>query len=76
MRFEWKLPRITADPMIYGKYLTLHPDMMPQQGISLETAGYFIKDVDYGSAEENQLPFKKGDWVEEDYVKNNFREVM
>lgn len=75
MKFEWKVPRIVTEPMVYGKYLTLHPDMMPEPKIPLDTKGYLVQEVDYGMTEENKLPFKKGDWIDEDYVSSNFREL-
>lgn len=73
MKFEWKLPSIEADPMIYGKYLTLHSDMIPEQDVSLETEGYLIRSVDYGSAKGTHLPFKVGDWIDKKYVEGNFK---
>lgn len=73
--FEWKLPRITAEPVVYGAYLVQHHDMIPEAGINLDTEGYVITDVDYGNADSNVLPFKKGDWIEKSYVETNFRQV-
>ena len=75
MTFEWKLPRIEVKPMVYGEYLTLHPSMIPEPKISLDTEGYLVEEVDYGTASENVLPFNKDDWVEKKYVESNFRQI-
>lgn len=74
-QFEWKLPRISVEPMVYGAYLTKHPDMVPEPKIELNTEGYLIVEVDYGDPEDTKLPFNKGDWVEKEYVIKNFRQL-
>lgn len=76
MLFEKKRPRITVRPMVYGEYLTLHHDMIPAVKISLETKGFLVEDIDYGTEEDTKMPFNKGDWIEEEYVKNNFNEIL
>lgn len=76
MLFEKKRPRIEVRPMVYGEYLTLHREMMPAVNIPLETKGFFVEETYYGTEEDTKMPFNKGDWIEEDYVKNNFNEIL
>lgn len=75
MFFKWKQPKVKMESMVYGEYLTKHPDMVPEN-ISLDTPGYVVTSVDYGNADTNSLPFKKDDWIEADYVKKNFENVI
>ena len=75
MKFELKRPYINAEPKTYGIYLTEHPDMLPQEGVPLETEGYVITATDYGTATFTRLPFKNGDWVDKDFIEGNFIQV-
>ena len=70
--FMWKVPKITVSEAKYGEYLMRHPDTIPAKDISLDTEGYIVEETDYGTAEYNIFPFQRGDWIEKEYVHNNF----
>lgn len=76
MLFEKKRPKIEVKPMVYGEYLTLNKDMIPVNNIPLETKGFLVEETYYGTEEDTKMRFNKGDWLEEEYVKNNFNEIL
>ena len=75
LKFELKRPQIFVEPKKYGEYLMENPKATPRDGIPLETEGYTITGLGYGDAEITRLPFKVGDWIDAEYIKNNFNEI-
>lgn len=75
LKFELKRPQIFVEPMKYGDYLMKNPSMQPRDGVPLDTEGYLVTGTSYGGSDLTSLPFKNGDWVDKNYVDENFNEM-